>query len=130
MGLRRIARPEPHEVIAFHDGEMADTHLRRNQLLPGNLHATGRTIELKAVIQAADRIAFEPAVREQGASMRAAIVQDRDLAALAPEQQQMVAEQRARNEAAIDQLVIPRRDIPAIPEKHASSPRGSAWARL
>ena len=93
--LGRIAHPNPNEVAAFDDGVAAHLESRRNHVLAGNLHALSGAVVLDAVIHAAYSVAFEPALGEQRAAMRAAVVERDDLAAFTAIQQHVFAEQGA-----------------------------------
>jgi hypothetical protein len=120
VGLRRVAHPDPHQVLALDHRVAAHAELRRDVVLPRDLHAAAARIELEAVVHAAHAVALEPAVRELRAAVRAAVVERHDLAAFAAVDHHRLLEDGAREQPAVDQLVVPRRDIPAAHQEHCS----------
>jgi hypothetical protein len=70
------------------------------------------------VIHATHGVALEASLREEGAAMRTTIVHRDDLAAFAAIQEHMLVQEHAAQELAVDQLVIPGADVPAILEVH------------
>jgi hypothetical protein len=69
------------------------------------------------VVHAADVVAFHAAVGKPRAAVAAAVVQRHDAAAVAFVEEHGLAEDGAREELAVDELVVPRGDVPAVLQK-------------
>ena len=111
---RRIAHPDPDDVLLLDHRVAAHAQALGDVLLPGNLDALALAVELQAVVHAAHVIAFQAPVGEQRAAMAAAVVERDHLAAVALVEQHRLLEDRARDELAVDQLVVPRGHVPAV----------------
>src|SRR4051812_47147928 len=120
IGLRRIAHPDPDQVLALDDRIAPHAEVLRDVVLSRDLDALAARLELEPVVHAADVVAFAPAVGELGAAMAAAIVERDDAAAVAAIEHDRLLEDGAGEEFAVDQLVIPRRDVPAVLQKGLS----------
>ena len=117
VGPGHLAHPDPYQVVAFDHRIAAHAQLGGDGVLPRNLHTAPAGVELEAVIHAAHAIAFAPAVGKFRAAMAAAVVQRHRLSALAPIKQHRLFEQGAGHQLAVDQLVVPRGDVPAVLEE-------------
>jgi hypothetical protein len=115
--LRRVAHPDPHQGVALDHRVAPHPELRRDVVLPGDLHAAAARVVLEAVVHAAQAVAFAPAVRELRAAMRAAVVERHRAAAVALVEHHRLLEERALEELAVDQLVVPGRDVPRVHEE-------------
>ena len=115
--FRRIAHPDPDQAVAFDHRIAAHAELGRNVVLPGNLHALARRVEFQPVVHAAHAVALDAAVGEQRAAMAAAVVERHRLAGIALVQHDRLVEDGAREQLAVDQLVVPGRDVPAVHEE-------------
>jgi hypothetical protein len=117
VGLFGIPRPDPDQVVTFDGRIAAHAQFRRDHVLAGNLDALARRVELHAVIHAPDIVALDAAHRERRRAMATAIVERDDFAARAPIQHDRPLQQHARQLGAVDQFVIPGRDIPGISQE-------------
>src|SRR5262249_34151454 len=109
--------PDEDQIVALDHGIAAHAKLRRDVVLSGNLDTAAVGSELHAVIHAPDIVAFDAAHRQRRRAMTAAIIQRHDFAAGAAIEHDRFFENCARELLAVDQLVIPGRDIPGIVEK-------------
>ena len=71
-------------------------------------------VELHAVVHAADIVAFDPPHRERRRAMATAVVERDDLAAGAAIEHDRLLQDGAGQLLAVDQFVIPGRDVPGI----------------
>ena len=115
--LGRIAHPDPDQAVALDRRIAAHAELGRNVVLSGDLHALAARVELEAVVHAAHAVAFDAAVRQARAAVAAAIVQRHRPARLAAVQHDGLVEDRAREHAPVDQLVVPGGHVPAVHEE-------------
>src|SRR6185437_7457913 len=106
--------PDPDQIVALDHGIAAHAELCRDHVLAGNLDALAAGLELHAVIHAADVVAFDPPHRQRRGAVAAAIIERDDPAAGAAIDHDRLLQNRAGEFRAVDQLVIPGRDIPAI----------------
>ncbi len=107
----------------FLDGGVGpDAGSRRDGVLAGDLDADAGPVELQAVVHAAQVVAFEPPVRQGGEAM-AAFVRQRGQAGGGAVEDDGLVDDRARDDLAQPELVVPGRDIPAIAHKHGLPPR-------
>jgi hypothetical protein len=122
IGECRIAHPDPDDVLLLDDGIALHAELRRDAVLAGNLHAFAGRVELQPVIHAAHTIALDAALRQLGAAVTAAIVQCNDLPALATVEDDRLAQQAPLEQLAVHDLVVPAAHVPAVLQKHLTSP--------
>ena len=73
IGTPGIAHPDPDEAVALDHGKGRHAGARRYLCLARHLDAGAVTCEQQAVIAAADAAALDPAMRERGVAMDAAI---------------------------------------------------------
>src|SRR6185437_11326558 len=117
---RRLAHPDPDERTALHRRVAAYPQPWGNHILTRDLHTFAGAVVLDPVIHAADGIALATAVRQQCAAMRTAIVERDHSAAVAPIEQDVLPQQGAAQESAIDELVVDGGYVPTVPEKHGA----------
>src|SRR4029079_17673896 len=87
--------------------------------LARNLDAFSARIELHAVVHASDIVAFDPAHRERRRAMATAVVERGDFAAGASVNNDRPLQNGAGQLVAVDQFVIPGRNVPGIPQKNS-----------
>ena len=119
IGFFGIAHPDPDQVITFDAGIASDAELRRNLFLAGNLDAFSARIELHAVVHASDIVAFDPAHRERCRTMATAVVQRDDFAAGSSVNNDRPLQNGPGQLLAVDQFVIPGRNVPGIAQKNS-----------
>ena len=118
IGLGGIAHPDPDQVVAQLDRVAAHAEPRRDHVLAGNLDALAGRVELHAVVHAADAVALDAPHRQRRAAMTAAVVHRDDPAAFALVEDDRLVEDGAGELGAVDQLVVPGRDVPAVLQEH------------
>jgi hypothetical protein len=117
VGERGIAHPDPHQVLLLEHRVAANAQAARDVVLPRDLDALAARVELEPVVHAADVVALHAPVGELGAAVAAPVVQRNHPAAVALVEQHRLLQDRAREQLAVDQLVVPRRDVPAVLQK-------------
>ena len=117
IGFFDLAHPDPDQVVALDHRIAAHAEFWRNHVLAGDLDALAAGLELHAVIHAADVVALDPAHRERRGAMATAIVERDHLAARAAIDHDRPLQDRAGELFAVDQFVIPGRDVPGIAKK-------------
>jgi hypothetical protein len=130
IGLGRIAHPDPHQVVALDDRVAAHAQLGRHHVLARDLDALAGGVELQAVVHAAHAVAFAAAQVQRHAAVAAAVLQRDDLAALALVEQHGLLQQRAREQLAVDEFVVPGGHVPAVLQEHRSSPGAHDAAQM
>ena len=125
VGQRRIAGPHPDPVVFLGNRIAAHPSRRRDMRLARDMHAGAVGREAQAVIGAFDGIASNPAPRELGVAVAAAVLQRDRRAVRHPVQHHRLAEHKAAHRMQASDLVAPGSDVPAVPRKHYTAPSSS-----
>ena len=121
VGQRRIAHPDPDQVVALLDRKGAYPRARRDHRLAGYFDALAGAVEHHAVIFAADVLAEDFAARQRHAAMAAAVLQRDHRAVGGPIEHHRLVEQRPAHRLRRD-LAAPGRNVPGVIEIHLPSP--------
>jgi len=127
--VKRVAAL-PGDVVALHDGEAAHAEPLGDVVLAGDLDALAARVELEPVIHAADIVAFHSPVGKLGPAVAAAVVERHHPSAVAFVEKDRGFQDGARQELAVDELVVPGRDVPGVrKEGSGGSAHGSVPGR-
>ena len=118
IGQGRIAHPDPEPVIALDHGIAAHARARRDGALARHQDAGAARIVGESVIGTFERVAAQAPARQRRMAVAAAVGQGDGPPVLGAVEHHRLVEQDAAQEVHARDLVVPRRDIPAIAQEH------------
>ena len=86
IGLRRIAGPDPEELVLLDERIALHARARRDAVLAGDVDALAAAVEHQAVVAALQALGDHLAARERSAAVRAAVLERRGFAVGVAEQ--------------------------------------------
>jgi len=113
IGQRRIAHPDPQNLVAFDQREVTDIRLRRDVLLAGNVDAVALGVEGQSVIAALQPDISDGTVRQRRAAVTAAVFQGAHIAVGIAVDDDRLVHNRPRQKSVVD-LLGPGGDVPGI----------------
>ena len=123
IGLRGIARPDPHEPVAFRQRKGMDPRaLRYGAVLGRRGHAGPRPVKGQPVIAADHPVPLQRPLRQGQLAMRTGVLQ-RHRAAIAPSEKDDLFSEKSQRAQIPPEVLAPARDIPGVARKLARKHR-------
>ena len=127
VGQRRVAEPDPDELVLLDQRIALDRGLARNEALARHLHAFALRVDDQTVIAALDAVLDDRAEAQRRGAVAAAVGQRGGAAVAVAEQHDRVVADAA-GERRFAELVTPCGDVPGIAREHRLPPsRSAAW---